>query len=132
MERRLPAERHTGGDGFDVIFDTVGGATLDPAFESVRLHTGQVVSILGWGLHDLAPLSFHGASYCGVFTLLPLLTGHGREHHGDILRQITAVAEEGHLTPVVDPRAFTLDTVAAAHRAVEDGTARGKIVVDVH
>lgn len=49
---------YTGGDGFDVIFDTVGGPVLDASFEAVRRYTGHVVSILGWGLHSLAPLSF--------------------------------------------------------------------------
>lgn len=124
-------DRYTGGDGFDVVFDTVGGTTLDAAFESVRFYTGRVISILGWGSHDLAPLSFRGASYSGVFTLLPLITGRGREHHGDILRQITALADSGALTPIVDPRTFTLHTAGEAHRAVEDGTARGKIVVEL-
>jgi NADPH2:quinone reductase len=104
---------------------------LDTSFASVRCYTGRVVSIFGWGSHNLAPLSFRGASYSGVFTLLPLLTGHGRQHHGDILRQITTLAEAGALTPIVDPRTFTLHTVDEAHRAVQDGTARGKIVVDV-
>ncbi len=124
-------ERYTAGDGFDVIFDTIGGPTLDASFASVRLYSGRVVSILGWGSHNLAPLSFRGASYSGVFTLLPLLTGRGREHHGEILRHITALADAGALTPIVDPRTYTLDAVTEAHRAVEDGTARGKIVVEL-
>lgn len=124
-------DRYTGGDGFDVVLDTVGGTTLDTSFESVRCYTGRVVSILGWGSHNLAPLSFRGASYSGVFTLLPLITGRGRGHHGEILRQIAALADAGALTPIVDPRTFTLDTVGEAHRAVEDGTARGKIVVEL-
>ena len=87
--RTTPTEAYvasaTGGEGFDVIFDTVGGATLDASFAAVRTYTGHVVSILGWGKHSLAPLSFRGATYSGVFTLLPLLTGRGRAHHGEIL-----------------------------------------------
>ena len=124
-------DRYTDGDGFDVIFDTVGGATLDASFTSIRLYTGRVVSVLGWGSHDLGPLSFRGASYSGVFTLLPLITGQGRDHHGKILRHITALAEARALIPLVDPRTFTLHTVDDAHRAVEDGTARGKVVVEL-
>ena len=62
---------HTAGQGFDVVYDTVGGATLDASFVAVR-RFGQVVSCLGWGTHALAPLSFRAASYSGVFTLLPL------------------------------------------------------------
>jgi NADPH:quinone reductase-like Zn-dependent oxidoreductase len=121
----------TGGEGFDVIFDTVGGKTLDDSFAAVRAYTGHVVSILGWGSHSLAPLSFRGATYSGVFTLLPLLTGRGRAHHGDILAQAAALADAGLLTPMVDPTRFSLETVADAHRAVETGTSAGKVVVQV-
>ncbi|HEY5299387.1 MAG TPA: hypothetical protein VIJ55_01815 [Acetobacteraceae bacterium] len=44
-------------------------------------------------------------NYSGVFTLLSLLSGEGRDHHGAIL--------------------------AEAARLAEAGTARGKIVVDL-
>lgn len=123
--------KHTGGDGFDIVLDTVGGPVLDASFGSVRTYTGRVVSILGWGTHSLAPLSFRGASYSGVFTLLPLLTGIGREHHGEILAAVTELAERGAITPLVDGRAFTLDTVDAAHDLVATGQAVGKVVVTV-
>ncbi|MFE1755710.1 zinc-dependent alcohol dehydrogenase family protein [Streptomyces anandii] len=122
---------HTGGEGFDVVFDTVGGATLDASFSAVRVHTGHVVSALGWGTHSIAPLSFRGATYSGVFTLLPMLTGKGREHHGEIMAAATELADKGALKPMVDPRHFTLETVAAAHDLVESGGAKGKVVVDV-
>ncbi|MCD0484067.1 zinc-dependent alcohol dehydrogenase family protein [Streptacidiphilus sp. ASG 303] len=123
--------RHTGGEGFDVVFDTVGGAVLDASFTAVRTYTGHVVSALGWGTHSIAPLSFRGATYSGVFTLLPMLTGRGREHHGEILRDVAALADAGALRPLLDPRRFTLATVADAYAAVESGTAVGKVVVDV-
>lgn len=122
---------HTGGEGFDVIFDTVGGPVLDASFAAVRTYTGHVVSALGWGTHSIAPLSFRGATYSGVFTLLPLLTGRGREHHGQIMREAAALADAGALKPLLDPRRFTLADVADAHAAVESGAAQGKIVIDV-
>lgn len=123
--------KHTGGEGFDVVFDTVGGPVLDASFAAVRTYTGHVVSVLGWGTHSIAPLSFRGATYSGVFTLLPLLTGRGREHHGEIMREAAALADAGALTPLLDRRRFTLADVAAAHAAVESGAAQGKIVIDV-
>jgi NADPH2:quinone reductase len=122
---------HTRGQGFDVVFDTVGGATLDDSFTAVKRYTGHVVSALGWGTHSLAPLSFRGASYSGVFALMPLLTGQAREHHGMILRHATDLADAGQLTPRLDPRSFDLDTIADAHQAVESGRSAGKIVVTV-
>ena len=122
---------HTDGQGFDVVYDTVGGPTLDASFHAVRPYLGHVVSCLGWGTHNLAPLSFRAATYSGVFTLLPLLTGKGRAHHGDILREATKFAEAGQLTPILDPRHFTLEMAHEAHAAIEAGTAAGKIVIDI-
>ncbi|GAA2191371.1 zinc-dependent alcohol dehydrogenase family protein [Micromonospora lupini] len=122
---------YTGGEGFDVVLDTIGGVNLDLSFSAVRTYTGHVVSVLGWGTHSLAPLSFRGATYSGVFALLPMLTGRGREHHGEILRETAALADEGAVQPIVDPRRFTLETVADAHAAVESGVSTGKIVIDV-
>ncbi|MGO4128689.1 zinc-dependent alcohol dehydrogenase family protein [Inquilinus sp. YAF38] len=120
---------HTGGGGFDLVYDTVGGPVLDASFQAVR-RFGHVVSALGWGSHALAPLSFRAATYSGIFTLLPLLTGEGREHHGEILRRATALAEAGQLAPILDPRRFALDTAEAAHQAVAAGPA-GKVVVEI-
>lgn len=121
---------YTGGDGFDVVFDTVGGTVLDDSFAAVRTYTGHVVSALGWGTHSLAPLSFRGATYSGVFTLLPLLTGRGREHHGEIMRAAADLVAAGRLRPLLNPRTFGLAEANDAHALVADGAA-GKVVVDV-
>ena len=121
---------HTAGRGFDLIYDTVGGAVLDASFNAVA-RFGHVVSALGWGTHALAPLSFRAASYSGVFTLLPMLTGEGRAHHGEILREATKLTEAGKIVPRLDPRHFSLDTIEQAHAAVESGNVAGKIVIDV-
>ncbi len=119
-----------GGRGFDLVYDTAGGASLDAAFAAVRPF-GHVVSCLGWGTHALAPLSFKAATYSGVFTLRPLLTGEGRAHHGQILAEATRLIEAGRLAPILDPRRFTLATACDAYRAMEDGARRGKVVVEI-
>jgi len=121
---------HGEGRGFDVVYDTVGGAALDASFQAVR-RFGHVVSCLGWGTHALAPLSFRAATYSGVFTLLPLLTGEGRAHHGEILREATQLIDAGTLAPRVDPRRFALGAAGDAHQALAAGTAAGKIVVEI-
>jgi NADPH:quinone reductase-like Zn-dependent oxidoreductase len=123
-------ERLTGGRGFDVVFDTAGGTALDASFAAVR-RFGHVVSALGWGTHALAPLSFKAASYSGVFTLLPLLSGEGRAHHGEILDQAVKLAEAGQLQISLDPRRFSLDGVENAYTATKNGTMRGKLVVEI-
>lgn len=123
--------QYTAGEGFDIVYDTVGGATLDASFRAVRLYGGHVVSCLGWGTHALAPLSFRAATYSGVFTLLPLLSGKGRANHGAIMREAARLVEDGRIRASTDPRRFNLNTVAEAYQAMTDGGAKGKLVVDI-
>ncbi len=134
IDRSEPVEefvaRVTGGRGFNLVYDTVGGSELDKAFVAVR-RFGHVVSAMGWGIHALAPLSFRAATYSGVFTLLPLLTGEGRAHHGEILSEATRLAEAGRLSTSLDARRYTLNMVAEAYRTITDGTARGKLAIDI-
>lgn len=132
IDRDMPmseqVQQFTDGRGFDLVYDTVGGAVLDASFAAVR-RFGHVVSALGWGTHALAPLSFRAGTYSGVFTLLPLLTGEGRAHHGEILGRATGLIEAGKLAPRLDPRTFGLEEAEAAHDAVAAGGAAGKVVV---
>lgn len=124
-------QEYSGGEGFDIVYDTVGGATLDASFRAVKIYTGHAVSVLGWGTHSLAPLSFRAATYSGVFTLLPLLSGKGRAHHGDIMKEATALIETGKVTPLMDVNTYTMETVEAAYKAMEERTARGKVVIGI-
>lgn len=120
----------TDGRGFDLVYDTQGGPVLDASFAAVR-RFGHVVSSLGWGAHSLAPLSFKSASYSGVFTLHPLLTGEGRGHLGEILREATQLVEAGQIMPNLDPRAFDLGSIAEAHDLMVARGAEGKLVVSI-
>lgn len=123
--------RYTGGAGFDIVYDTVGGPVLDNSFAAVREYGGHVVSCLGWGTHRLAPLSFRAATYSGVFTLIPMITGRGRAHHRDILTAATALVEAGKLRPLLNAGTFNFDSIEAAHALVAAGKTNGKIVVDI-
>ena len=120
---------HTAGDGFDIIYDTIGGAVLDASFGAVKRYTGHVVSCLGWGSHSLAPLSFRAGTYSGVFTLLPLLTGFGREQHGKILGHASALAAEGRLRPLLAAEQFGPDQIGEAYELVAKGS-KGKVVIE--
>ena len=120
----------TSGEGFDVVYDTLGGAVLDASFVAVKRYTGHVVSCLGWGTHALAPLSFRSGSYSGVFTLYPLLTGLQRAHQGSILAQVATLAEKGQLRPLLANAHFGADNIAAAYALVAGGS-NGKVVVQL-
>jgi NADPH:quinone reductase len=102
---------------------------LDSSFIAVKRYTGHVVRCLGWGTHSLAPLSMRGATYSGVFTLLPLITGEGRAHHGEVLAHITALVEAGKLKPLLNDHVIPMTDIATGHALVESG-AVGKVVVE--
>jgi NADPH2:quinone reductase len=122
---------HTNDEGFDIVLDTVGGPVLDASFKAAKRYTGHVVSILGWGTHSLAPLSFRSGTYSGVFTLYPLISGKGRAHHGEILAAASALIDEGRITPQVHDRTYTLAQVADAYRSMQQGKTNGKVVVSI-
>lgn len=134
IERGTPVQEyvdaHTNGVGFDIVYDTLGGSILDESFVAVKRYTGHVVSCLGWGTHALAPLSFRGATYSGVFTLLPLLTAMDRDHHGEILKQISTLASNGKIKPLLAEKHFGSDQIAEAFDLVANGS-RGKVVVEI-
>jgi NADPH:quinone reductase-like Zn-dependent oxidoreductase len=60
-----------------------------------------------------------------------MLTGKGRIHHGDILREATKLAEAGKLSPLLSQERFTFETALQAYAAVEMGTTVGKVVVEI-
>jgi len=124
-------QQYTDGEGFDIVFDTLGGAVLDSSFLSVKRYTGHVLSALGWGTHSLAPLSFRGATYSGIFTLYPLISGKGRARHGEIMQHATALIEAGKLTPRIDEEHYTFETIADAYTAIGQRRTNGKVVIDI-
>jgi NADPH2:quinone reductase len=134
IDRNTPIEEHvarcTGGEGFDVVYGTLGGEDLGFSFVAVKRYTGHLVSCLGWGTHALAPLSFRAGTYSGVFTLFPLLSGTRRAHHGEILQHAAQLAEKRQLKPLMADRTFGPPDLAEAFDAVAKGS-KGKVVVEL-
>lgn len=124
-------ETHTKGNGFDIVYDTVGGEALDNSFRAVKNYVGHVISCLGWGTHSIASLSFRSATYSGVFTMLPIQSGNGRKHHGYIMSQATEMAETGNLHVLQDPSLYTLDDVNEAYEYIQAGKSTGKLIINV-
>lgn len=123
-------EQYTAGKGFDIIYDTVGGDVLSASLPAVK-HYGHITSCYAFSEINIAPSSLRCATISAVFVLLPMLSGEGRAHHGEILRQLTRFVEDGKLRPLVDQRHFTLDSALEAHDAVENGSANVKVVIDI-
>ncbi|QDQ25511.1 zinc-dependent alcohol dehydrogenase family protein [Chitinimonas arctica] len=122
--------RHQLGDGFDVVFDTVGGAVLDQSFLLVR-PGGDVITVMGASSHNLAPLYLRGANLHTVLVLSAMMYGRGREQQGRILDEVRHLVDTGRLKPLVDEERFDLARAADAHRKLEAGKALGKLVIDV-
>ncbi|MEM7385204.1 MAG: zinc-dependent alcohol dehydrogenase family protein [Verrucomicrobiota bacterium] len=120
---------HTDGNGFDVVFDSVGGANMANSFEAAALN-GQVASTVAMCELDLSVAHFKGLSLHVVFMLIPMLHHFKREAHAGILRTLAEIAESGGLTPVLDEKRFTLEEVGQAHARLESGKAMGKVVID--
>jgi NADPH2:quinone reductase len=121
--------RLTGGRGFDVVFDTVGGPNLDASFLAAG-PGGTVISTNTRSTHDLSLLHAKALTLSVAFMLLPLITGQGRDRHGEIMARAAALAQSGKLRPHLD-RTFPLEDAAKAHDFVDSGRAVGKVVIQV-
>lgn len=121
---------HTNGAGFDIVFDSVGGANMANSFEAAALN-GQVASTVSMIELDLSTAHFKGLSLHVVFMLIPMLHNQKREEHAYILNKLTEIVEAGGLTPVLDEQRFTLEEVGKAHDRLSSGQGMGKVVVDV-
>ncbi|MCP4617557.1 MAG: NADP-dependent oxidoreductase [Bradyrhizobium sp.] len=129
------------GGGYDIVYDTLGGAFTVDAFKVVK-RGGAVISLSGPPDRDFArregagllvrvavwlmsrkvyaASAESGASYCWFFT----------EPNGDQLREIARLVDSGAINPVID-REFAFDQLPAALAYLEKGRARGKVVLRV-
>jgi NADPH2:quinone reductase len=112
------ALRETGGAGVDAVFSTVGGDTIARSIPATR-QGGRLATILGIS-GDLSAFFPRNQTLHGVF-----LTREGKR-----LRELAALVEQGKLAPVVD-QVLPLARVADAHRRLDSGHGRGKIVLEV-
>lgn len=122
-------KKHTGGQGFDVVFDSVGGLNMLKSFEATALN-GQVATTVSLCEIDLSTLHFKGLSLHVVFMLIPMLHDFQRESHGEILKEITKIVEAGRLKPLLDEHQFLLGNVGDAYARLESKKAIGKVVVE--
>ncbi|TAM00392.1 MAG: quinone oxidoreductase [Rhodanobacter sp.] len=122
--------RHTGGAGFDVVLDSVGGANITKSFEAAALN-GQVATTSSMLELDLTPAHFKGLSLHVVFMLIPMLHGHKREAHGAILTKLAEIVDAGGLKPLLDETRYGLADVGKAYARLSNGQAVGKVVIGV-
>ncbi len=108
----------TGGTGVDAVFDTVGGELIAQSLPAT-CPFGRLATILG-PQGDLTLLYTKNQTLYGVF-----LTRERRR-----LEKMTAPLECGQVRPLVDA-VLPLEEVEVAHRRLDSGHGRGKIVLRV-
>ena len=121
--------KHTGGIGFDIVYDSVGGANLINSFNAATLN-GQVATTVSLCELDLTLAHFKGLSLHVVFMLIPMLHNHNRAEHAEILRNVASIVENDGLKPLLDEQHFSLEEASKAYDRLESGQAIGKVVVE--
>lgn len=121
--------KHTNGAGFELVFDSVGGANLTNSFEAAALN-GQIATTVSMCELDLTTVHFKGLSLHVVFMLIPMLHNFKREAHAEILRNVAQIVDSGGLTPVLDEMHYSLEQAGQAHARLESGQGMGKVVID--
>lgn len=124
----------------DAILESMGGDHLERALATVKPR-GTVASITpGLPTYTKKHGAFLGVLVFGLYLVRRVIGA--RLHNGARLRLVTrkasganlaklaALVDEGVIRPVID-RVFALDEVADAHRYLETGRARGKVVLQV-
>lgn len=119
---------YTNGNGFEIVFDSVGAENMVNSFEAAALN-GHVASTVSLVELDLSMVHFKGLSLHVIFMLIPMLHNKKREQHGYILSELTKIVESGDLTPILDEQTFT--DIGKAHARLSSGEAMGKVVVDI-
>lgn len=123
-------EKYTNGAGFDVVFDSVGGANMTNSFEAAALN-GHVTSTVSMLELDLTPAHFKGLSLHVVFMLIPMLYDYKREEHGAILTKINEIVDSGSLKPLLDEKQFSFAEAGEAYDRLTGGQAIGKVIVEI-
>ncbi len=121
--------KHTDGAGFDIIYDSVGGANMINSFNAAKLN-GHIVSTVSLLEIDLTLAHFKGLSLHVVFMLIPMLHNYKRAEHNRILTKITNIVESGHLKPILDTNHYSLAEVGQAHARLSSGEGMGKVVIE--
>lgn len=122
----------TEGQGADIVFDTVGGATFSDSFAAVRPY-GDLVTLLQPGPDtDWRTARLRNLRISQELMLSPMFFGWigAQRHQAWILEQCADLFEAGRLRIHVD-RILPLSEAAEAHRLIQAGEIAGKVVLAI-
>lgn len=118
--------RYTDGQGFDAVFDPVGGDNLAKSLQAVKLK-GVVCTTNARTTLDISLMHAKALTLQALLMTVPLLYNRERERHGAILQQISRLIEQGKLRIQRDPQQFAFADIGKAHAYLESRKAAGKI-----
>lgn len=113
-------EQKTEGRGVDLVLDTVGGTAIQQSMEIIRPY-GRLVSIV-----DVATPQSLLAAWSKNISVHFVFTSQ----ENNKLNSLRRLIERQQLFPIID-RVMPLSSVAEAHRLLEQGETRGKIVLQI-
>lgn len=122
----------TDGQSADIVFDTVGGATFQNSFAAVRAY-GDLVTLLQPGPEtDWKIARLRNLRVAQELMLSPMFYGwvEAQQHQAWILEQCAALFDANRLRVEVS-RVLALEDAAEAHRLIEAGGMRGKLVLAI-
>jgi len=123
-------EIHTAGQGFDLVFDTVGGQNLPRAFAAARLE-GKVATTIGLASVDLSGMHAKALSLKVIYMLTPLLYNRNRERHGQIMSHIARLVDQGLLSVPLNEKHFGLAQTTDAFHHAQFGKKPGKVLIQI-
>ena len=126
---------------YDVVFDTLGGATLEKSLRVLK-PGGKLISLLGPPDPDFArDIGLPWILRLAMRLLSYRIRKSAKNHHvsysfhfmrpsGEQLRKIASLIDSGTVHPVVD-RVFPFESTKDALAYIEKGRAKGKVIVKV-
>ncbi len=119
----------SGGKGFDVIYDPVGGDYAEPAIRNLAWNGRYLVIGFASGPIPSIPLNLallKGAALVGVFW--GRFTGEEPEVNMQNIAELTELFESGKISPVVTD-CFPIEQYEDAFNCMIDRRARGKVII---
>jgi NADPH2:quinone reductase len=126
----VETRRHTGGQGVDVVYDSVGRATFEKSLRSLRPR-GYLV-LFGQSSGMVSPIDPQVLSANGSLFLTRPTLGHYTRDRNELLARATALfsaVADGALDVRIGAT-FSLADAASAHRALEARETTGKILLE--
>jgi NADPH:quinone reductase-like Zn-dependent oxidoreductase len=104
----------------DVVFDTVGGDNPLRSLNTLR-KGGRLVAIAGGVTDEVKKLAETKGLKASAYMV---------QSNGDDMEQLAELLEAGTIKPYIS-KVFSLDQIGEAHKHIETGRTRGKIVIDM-